>query len=652
MGGNVAVASAGLPYRPDIDGLRGIAVLLVMAFHFNIPPISGGYIGVDIFFVISGFLITSLLCRESATLSALNSFYRRRIKRLLPMFVVFSAVSTIAAVVLLLPEDLLRYIRSLYYSLIFQANTHFDLQTKNYFAPNSRELPLLHVWSLSIEWQFYLIFPALFLLARKWLSPHRLMVGIAFATGVLAVNSWHETGSTQQAYFYTSARFFELLIGCFTALIKVEPRSAFHRSMVVFAIVLLLGIAALFDSNTSFPGIHALQVCLLTAIVILFGAGNRVLELPALVHVGRISYSAYLWHWPIAAYFSYLQTPISPVMGVALIALVLALAHLSYVSIEQPGRQIQLPLWGLICCFVFLPTIAVISLYKVASNHDGFYGRLGAESVHIYSRIQPYLDNTKLRCMRVKSEERHECRFGEIDSGSTVYLIGDSHAGHYQWFVDVMASDARLSVVSLTHNECLVIPGAANLFKGPEHAAHCENAVKKDFERIKMARPKYVLIAQRWAGYSYDEVKKLDGAIAMLLSAGITPVILGPVAENGEDLKACFYQHIKLRRQYKGECTFAQDNYYNGTSKNKIAGLFAEIRQKYPQAILINVQDVQCERGNCKAEIAGIPIYDDTHHINGYGSSTLARIYIERFGNPLNTRPAVDSRRIADSPKT
>ena len=293
MGGNVAVASAGLPYRPDIDGLRGIAVLLVMAFHFNIPPISGGYIGVDIFFVISGFLITSLLCRESATLSALNSFYRRRIKRLLPMFVVFSAVSTIAAVVLLLPEDLLRYIRSLYYSLIFQANTHFDLQTKNYFAPNSRELPLLHVWSLSIEWQFYLIFPALFLLARKWLSPHRLMVGIAFATGVLAVNSWHETGSTQQAYFYTSARFFELLIGCFTALIKVEPRSAFHRSMVVFAIVLLLGIAALFDSNTSFPGIHALQVCLLTAIVILFGAGNRVLELPALVHVGRISYFAY-----------------------------------------------------------------------------------------------------------------------------------------------------------------------------------------------------------------------------------------------------------------------------------------------------------------------------------------------------------------------
>jgi peptidoglycan/LPS O-acetylase OafA/YrhL len=633
-----------MAYRADIDGLRGIAVLLVMAFHFNIPLVSGGYIGVDIFFIISGFLITSLLCLETAVFSPLGNFYRRRIKRLLPMFLVFAVATTLVASLLLLPDDYLNYLRSLYYSLIFQANTHFDGVTKNYFAPNSHELPLLHTWSLSIEWQFYLLFPLLFLLARKWLPSRALIAGVVLLTLVLAAYSWHQTGNSQQAYFYTSARFFELLIGCLAALIKVGPTTKQIRLGVSFtvsvAIALLVGAAFLFNNKTAFPGIPALGVCLLTAIVVVWGKGNQLLESPGLVHVGRISYSAYLWHWPVAAFFAYLQSPIPPQTGIVLLILVLGLAHLSYLWIEKPGRQIQLSLLKLVLCFVVLPAVVVIVFFKVANNHDGFFERLGSESVYIHSKMQPYLDNKKLSCLHFKGEGTDECSFGDITATSSAYLIGDSHAGHYRWFTEVLATQAHLKVTSLAHGECLMLPGASNQFRDAEHDAKCRHAIQKDYNRIKNSRPKYVLIAQRWVGYSFDEVKKLDGAISLLISQGTIPIILGPVAEDGRDLKACFYQHIKLRSQYQGECKIDRQNNFSADEKEKITTLFDEIRKNFPQAIVLNVQDVQCEKNMCDAEIDGVPIYDDTHHINGYGSATLAARYIARYGNPLLTTPA------------
>ena len=214
-----------LPYRKDIDGLRGIAVLLVIAFHFNLRPITAGYIGVDIFFVISGFLITSLLCRETTIFSPLRNFYARRIKRLLPMFLVFSIATTAIATGLLLPDDYLHYIRSLYFAFLFQANSYFDDEAKDYFAPNSHELPLLHIWSLSIEWQFYLLFPLLFLIARKILPQRFLVAGVTVLTISLAIVSIRKTGNSQSAYLSTSARFFELMTGCVAALIKMADSS-------------------------------------------------------------------------------------------------------------------------------------------------------------------------------------------------------------------------------------------------------------------------------------------------------------------------------------------------------------------------------------------------------------------------------------------
>ena len=630
-----AGAARKLAYRSDIDGLRGIAVLLVIAFHFKLPPLSGGFIGVDIFFVISGFLITSLLCDEQDVLATLRNFYARRIRRLLPMFTFFAAATTAAVSLLLLPDDFLQYLRSLYFSLLFQANSFFDGETKDYFAPNAHELPLLHVWSLSIEWQFYLIFPVLFLVAQKWLPRRPLVAGLGLLTLALALFSWHQTGDSQKAYFLTSARFFELLAGCVTALVRVPLADARRHALVAVAVVCLCATAVLFDAKTAFPGAHALGVCLLAAIPALWGSDNPLLTSRGLVHTGRISYSAYLWHWPFVAFFTYLQIAITPWTGILLLAVVMGMAHFSYLWIEKPGRRIRLGLGMLVLVFVIAPIAVTMVFYRYAKSHDGIFQRLGDESTYIYGKVKPYLDNRALDCRHLKEKGTYECNFGARESAAGLYLIGDSHAGHYRWFAEVLATHAHLRAISLSHNECLILPKALQPERGPERNAQCAQALEDDYARIRQDRPRYVLIAQRWLGYPIDEIRKIEDAVAILLAQGITPVILGPVAEDGRNMKDCFYRHIKLRQSYAEDCSIVAGNPFEAVQAAKVTELFRALKQRYPAVILIDPRQVQCDAGKCKAAIDGVPIYEDTHHLNGYGSATLARQYIEKFGNPL-----------------
>ena len=408
-----------------------------------------------------------------------------------------------------------------------------------------------------------------------------------------------------------------------------------RKSIVAVACLMLIGAALIFDTRTPFPGTYALLVCVATAAAVLWGEGSPWLEAKGLVHLGRISYSAYLWHWPVVAFLTYLQIALSPQLGIVLLPLVLLVAHLSYRWIEKPGRQIQLSLWKLFLVFVAIPAILTTVFFKIANHYDGLFDRFGKESVYIHEMTSPYLDNQKLGCRRTKGTWTDECNFGESDSKNFLYLIGDSHAGHYRWFTEQLATQAKVRVKAFAHGECLMIIGATNGIVGTERDIRCRKAIQADFKEISATRPKFVAIGQRWTGYPFEEVKRLPTLIENLIASEITPIILGPVAEDGRNLKDCFYHHIKLRTPYTGECTISKNNSYNLDKKTRIAGLFAEIRKKYPKVIVIDVQNVQCDREYCAAEIDGVPIYEDTHHINGYGSNTLAKRYIDRFGNPL-----------------
>lgn len=627
--GAAARRAVSLEYRPDIDGLRGVAVLLVIAFHYGVWPFTGGYIGVDIFFVISGFLITSLLCRYTTALGpALDDFYRRRIIRLMPMFLVVAFATAVAVSFLFVPDDFINFFQSLGQGLLVLANVHFDHAIHDYFSHDAHELPLLHIWSLSIEWQFYLLFPVFFLAARRHLSQRSLMAGLAgLMLAFLAVSVW-KTGSSQQSYFSGPARYFEPLIGCVAAFVSVTMRQSYRRAVVAAGTVGLIGLAVGYSNTTGFPGFHAALVCVLAAAIVVCGKDDALLSVRPLVHIGRISYSAYLWHWPPLALLAYMQVSLSGPLTCVLFFCVLALAHLSYVLIEKRSQGLRaFPLWKLVALFFLLPLAITYSVKEISKRNDGFYQRLGAEAVSIHRALAPYADRGT--CMA--DHRGGECRLGDPKADVSFYLLGDSHAGHYRRFVDVLAKDAGVAGVSYVMSSCLAVPGIANV--GADEV--CRRTLPGIYEKIFKERPAYVLIAERWIGHPMKDVRKLDGVLASLVKNNITPVFLGPVPEDGKNLKSCFYRHVKLRKPYEGECVFDADNGFDRDGKKQVSDFFAEMKAKYPTLIVIDVQAVACTSGRCAAQIDGAPIYNDTNHLTPYGSAMLASRYLSRFGNPL-----------------
>ena len=624
-----------LQFREDIEGLRGVAVLLVLAYHFGLPPITGGYIGVDIFFVISGYLITSVLAKETGIWMPLKNFYRRRIMRLLPTFVVFALVTTIVCALILLPEDLVDYLRSLRSALSFQSNYWFDAQAKDYFGASARELPLLHTWSLSIEWQFYLYFPLLYLAAQAKFGKQHIKVILFAATMALTALSIVITRDSNNAYFLTSARFFELLVGA--CLTHIDPRHGqrIGRFLVLPSVAALCYLAVLFTPATTFPGLNAVLVCLLTAVVILYGTGNRWMSAKWIVGIGRVSYSAYLWHWPLIAFFHYLHVAISPLVGGLSLIFVLLLANASYNLVEQRFRRSRVGLGVAVGVWFVAPLVAVGIALWIVRNHDGFPQRLGAESVRVYEAIRPTLRNNQRHCHDFVGRDVEQCAFGDPKATSRALLIGDSHARHYWWFVDVLAKQATIKANGLTYRECPVLPGADLTHLG-NGAAACSDATTRVFEMIRRGGFKYVLIGEQWTRYSVHQLEFLHRAVAEIITSGATPIILMQVAEDGASKRACFYSHIKLRRAYRAdECAIDQANTFAQDKKAFIADLFARIRVKYPSVIFVDPQMVQCQDNRCATDIDGVPIYDDAHHINGYGSTALAHRYLARFGNPL-----------------
>ena len=633
-------------YRPDIDGLRGIAVLLVLAYHFQIPPITGGYIGVDIFFVISGYLITSMLREERGIVRPLLTFYNRRIKRLLPMFLLFAVVTTIAATIILLPDDFISYLKSLRSALSFQSNEYFDVQTKDYFAPNAREQPLLHTWSLSIEWQFYLVFPLIYLFLKDRIGQQRRKAGLIIAAIGFAFWSIYVTKDSSSSYFLTSARFFELMIGaCAT---EFTPRQAnrISKAIVLACVIGLCGLAVVFTPSTTFPGLNAVFVCMLTVLAILYGRDNHLLSSKGLVHVGHISYSAYLWHWPVVAMSQYLQVPIPPYVGFMLLILVLLLSHFSHAWVEQPFRRSGLTFRRSFLALMLLPLVAAIAILEVTKLNYGFPQRLGTESTNVYNLIRPYLRNNQGHCHDFIWGNIEDCTFGDPQAKTKALLFGDSHARHYWWFVNTLAKQAHVKVTGLSYGSCLMLPRVTDMHRN--HPAtlmsqtQCREATAKTMEMIRGGGHDYVLIAHHWIGYPMSEHQYLDATIASVIASGAIPIIFGPVAEDGVDKNQCFYSHIKFRSKYNGQCDINRANGFASSARAEMDQIFKHLLVKFPSLIFIDTMKVQCAGDLCAASINGAPIYSDDQHINGYGSATLADKYIKQIGNPFLKTPKQD----------
>ena len=509
-------------YRPDIDGLRAIAVIAVLLFHgrFGMP---GGYVGVDVFFVISGFLITSLLLRSSGKAGmSLVTFWERRVRRIFPAQMLVVMVSLIAGWFLLLPRDFHDLAESASAQALFMGNFWFWKAT-GYFEPGALTKPLLHTWSLAVEEQFYLLFPLLLLPLRDWsrtaLRRVFLILGIAsFVVGVIL--TWRAPSA---AYFLLPSRAWELLLGAALAATSVPA----HVAPVVRASVAWVGLLAvvgsffLFNERTPFPGYAALMPCLGTAALI-WGHGLpgslsfRLLSLPPLKFVGRISYSLFLWHWPALLYAGYWQP--DPLRWPSRLAVLLAcgvLAWLSWRWVETPFRTRRvLPTCRNAFAFGVLSPVIILAMAVPVIVASGFPGRFSPLVSALAEGGRDFPFRYELSLRRVRSGDFPT--LGSRNASDPVGLLvwGDSHAMSLLPALDQIGRDRRERIVVATHSATPPIQGLREWdYAGMRGESDSWNeAVFSHVERLRVPR---ALFACRWTNYQLAPGEEQSAAVCI-----------------------------------------------------------------------------------------------------------------------------------------
>jgi peptidoglycan/LPS O-acetylase OafA/YrhL len=363
----------GIKYRPEIDGLRTIAVLSVIIYHAEFllgghKLLPGGFLGVDVFFVISGFLITSLMMKEfekTGTISIRN-FYERRARRLLPALLVVMLASMPLAWLYLLPEQLIDYAKSLISSLLFGSNFYWNHSLQQYGAESGLLKPFLHTWSLAVEEQYYIVFPLILLGIYKWCKSHSIVL---LSTGLLMSLLFAEWMSPQDAsfsFYLLPSRFWELLAGGLLAnILHFHPQNEndplLNKTMPILGLFLIIYSVIFTDLSARHPGFVTLVPVIGTMLIIWFASKNelvtKTLSSNTLVYLGVISYSLYLWHYPIFAFFRIEGLFDSNVDRIAAISLTFLLSIISVKALEKPFRSAEI-----IPNRVFFPLVIVVTI--------------------------------------------------------------------------------------------------------------------------------------------------------------------------------------------------------------------------------------------------------------------------------------------------
>jgi peptidoglycan/LPS O-acetylase OafA/YrhL len=430
-------------YRADIDGLRAVAVLPVLFFHAQFPGFAGGYVGVDIFYVISGYLITSVIAKDvlQGTFS-FTSFYDRRIRRIFPALFGVLFFCIVAATILFTPNDLLTFAKSMIAMTFFASNIYFKriARTDGYFDRTSESQVLLHTWSLSVEEQFYLFFPAALLLLAKW-AKGRLAGWLIFLTTIsFLINIWATHYKPVSAFYLLIPRAWELLMGALLAVKVIPPISSrvWREVAGLSGLVLIACAVFFFSKDTSFPGVNAMFPCLGAALIIYAGengpsCAKSVLSFAPLVFIGVISYSLYLWHWPLIVFARYFSAGDLTNFQMTVALLISAvLAFISFEFIEGPfrGREStfsrrQIFSLGLAASMLSLAVGFAVYL------HHGFPGRYNSATRQLILENTERKEDFQEICGNWRTEVRsmadiHFCTLGP-DTSRKIMFWGDSH---------------------------------------------------------------------------------------------------------------------------------------------------------------------------------------------------------------------------------
>ena len=664
-------------FRADIQGLRAVAILLVVLYHAQLPGLSGGYVGVDVFFVISGYLITGQLQRELVRTGRVNllSFYARRARRLLPSALI---VITTVVVVARYWGPLLQVKATAWdgiYASIYAINYRLAANGVDYQQAAGPASPLQHFWSLAVEEQFYLLWPALIILgtivvARRHPRTVRPILSVLAVSGI-ALSLWYSIAFTHEsapvAYFMPQTRAWEFGVGALIALAGrgfANLPSAFRWGFSISGLAILLAAAVVFDDQTPYPGTAAITPVAATALIIAAGVSDqrvgcgRLLALRPMQTIGRCSYGWYLWHWPVLVLaptifgfkFDLLQR-----LEMCVLAFVLAVV--TYVVIERPpaSHQLRVGLWLRRTVFIAVGGIALSALVIVSipgsTGGDFAASPLRLDSANAASELAglvessanrsslpsdltPSLESaandvpmTETNChLGYLQVTQGECAYGDLSATRTIVLFGDSHAQQWDAALDSAAQATHWKLISWTKAACPAADVTLTNATLKRVYTECSRWRQATIQRIDQLRPALVIVSQSdtllgaqmdnqvWAQKTLTTMDALRSSGAKLDFIADTPIPDG-------DVPSCLAAnptHIERCERTRSRA-FAAPLYTE--RHNAVAGAL-----RAGGVTVIDPTDWMCSAQRCPTVIGNVLVYRDASHITDSFSRALAPI--------------------------
>lgn len=641
-----------MKYRAEIDGLRAVAVIPVILFHAGFKGFYGGFVGVDIFFVISGYLITTIILseKEQGTFSLLG-FYERRARRILPALFLVMLVSLPFAWMCLMPSDMKDFAHSLMAVATFSSNILFLRETGYWGAVNELK-PLLHTWSLAVEEQYYLLFPPMLMLLWRFRKRWILGTFMLIAATSLGAAQWGAYNTPTANFFLLPTRAWELAVGASIAFYFLYWKQAMRTRLSHPSIDEVLGLIGLlmigyaiytFDQTVPFPSVYALVPTIGAGLVILFSSpqtlAGRLLGTKWLVGIGLISYSAYLWHHPLFAFarHSSLTKPTGPLLA-ALAILPFPLAYLSWRYVERPFRKLGGMRRKTIFACATMGSVIFVMIGMAGHITGGFDGRstnsgLTLKSIEEKLKVNHGLNETCDGPFKLSPN----CRTSEKPE---ILVWGDSFAMHLVH--GIMASNPGAKIMQMTKTVCGPFFDVA-LVAAPSYpvswAKGCLEFTGKVHEWLKANDTvKYVVVASTFNQLVDGKTLLLrDGTLKdtsidlgatefkktlnELEEMGVTPIVFAPPPSNGVNLGRCL-----ARAEWFGmdldACNFREKTITVG--RHKIYDFLQSLEKNYR---VIRLDKLICDGSQCNTHLGSTFVYRDEGHLSNEGSAALGKAH-------------------------
>ncbi len=640
-------------FRSDIEGLRAIAILLVVAYHAGIPGFSGGYIGVDIFLVISGYLIAWLMISEVETTGTIDlmRFYARRAKRLLPASAVMIVITAAISAVLYAPFEQLDLAKTAFATATYRSNIYVAQAAVDYLGADIKTNPLLHTWSLSVEEQFYFVWPLFVMLAcgvlfkkkavktKQVLSYRRILLWLIFTTAISFSASLYLTDVRQSsAFFLAHARAWEFLIGALALIVPLRKTFAPYREVLGgLGIAGILIATVCFNETTRFPGLAVLLPSLSTVLVLRSCSTEgtqiaKALNTCVFQRIGQISYSWYLWHWPVLVFASTLSNQVPLAMRVGLVILSLLPAVASYRFIENPVRRSRLlgrkPAFSVAIAFLFAISGTLLSSQWTAAAiewsqqpEQALYTAVRDDNASVYGTDC----HTGLFS---ESPNIEDCTTAGASDGLSVVLLGDSHAAQWYDAIAQIAREKEWHFTAMTKAACSYVD---ILTYRPEIGTYktCMTWREKATDYIQQAKPDLVIVSASTQKKVYpfsrnDWLEGTERTIAALSQASKQIIILRDTPDPGFDVPTCL-----ARNQWRKDHAALQSTCeLSGDPVPEQVAYAAQktIANRYDNVSVVNMTLYICREDDCDLQRGDMVVYRDDNHLTVKFTLTLKQI--------------------------